>query len=82
MKTLAPTLGELAAKPTERVKIALSASGTSPIGRGKWPLSVTALPFPKGSIVQRVVLRAANQNYHDCRWQSYHNVLLAKIFDF
>ena len=32
---LAPTLGELAAKPTERVKIALSASGTSPIGRGK-----------------------------------------------
>ena len=37
---------------------------------------------PKGSLVQRVVLRAANQNYHDCRWQSYHNVLLAKIFDF
>ena len=36
---LAPTLGELAAKPTERVKIALSASGTSPIGRGKFPSS-------------------------------------------
>ena len=34
---LAPTLGELAAKPTERVKFALSAPfrGTSPIGRGK-----------------------------------------------
>ena len=32
---LAPPLGELAAKPTERVKIALSASGTSPKGRGK-----------------------------------------------
>ena len=35
-----------------------------------------------GSLAERVVLRAANQNYHDCRWQSYHNVLLAKIFDF
>ncbi len=33
---LAPTLGELAAEPTERVKHALSAFGTSPIGRGKW----------------------------------------------
>ena len=35
--SLAPTLGELAAKPTERVKFALSAPfrGTSPIGRGK-----------------------------------------------
>ena len=32
---LAPTLGELAAKPTERAKITLSASGTSPRGRGK-----------------------------------------------
>ena len=30
-----PPLGELAAKPTERVKIALSASGTSPKGRDK-----------------------------------------------
>ena len=32
---LAPTLGELAAKPTERAKITISASGTSPRGRGK-----------------------------------------------
>ena len=32
---LAPTPGELAAKPTERVKNALSAFGTSPTGRGK-----------------------------------------------
>ena len=31
----APPLGELAAKLTERVKYALSASGTSPKGRGK-----------------------------------------------
>ena len=29
---------------TERVQIALSASGTSPIGRGKFPSSVTAAP--------------------------------------
>ena len=40
---LAPTLGELAAKPTERAKITLSASGTSPIGRGKLPSSVSCL---------------------------------------
>ena len=25
-------------------------------------------------LVQRVVLRAANQNFNDCRWQSYHNL--------
>ena len=37
------SLGELAAKPTERVKDALSASGTSPKGRGKWPSSGTAV---------------------------------------
>ena len=25
-------------------------------------------------LLRGVVLRAANQNYNDCRWQSYHNV--------
>ena len=34
-------------------------------------------PFSKPS-PERVVLRAANQNHYDCRWQSYHNVQVAR----
>ena len=30
-------------------------------------------PYPC-LLLRGVVLRAANQNYNDCRWQSYHNV--------
>ena len=32
----------------------------------------------QGSLVQRVVLHAVNQNLNDCRWQSYLNETVAK----
>ena len=60
---LAPPLGELAAKPTERVKQAPPPlRGTSPIGRGKALIrhGFAVTPSPEG--------KALGQGYHSRVW--------------